>query len=166
MRRLKRQNLGCFECEWFRIGGADPTHGELSAPKPPEDIWRQKMGLDFEQARQIAQSWISAWNARDLEAVLSHYSDDIEICSPLVVSRLGRQDGILRGKDALRAYFARGMENAALRFELSGLRLGVEAMVVLYRRENGVEAADTMVMNENGQVVRMWACYGQGESLV
>jgi hypothetical protein len=44
--------------------------------------------------------------------------------------------------------------------------LGVEAMVVLYRRENGVEAADTMVMNENGQVVRMWACYGQGESLV
>ena len=111
------------------------------------------MGLDFEQAREIAQSWISEWNARDLEAALIHYSDDIEICSPLVVSRLGRQDGILRGKDELRAYFARGMENAALRFELSGLRLGVEA-------------ADTMVMNENGQVVRMCACYGQGESLV
>ena len=37
-------------------------------------------------ANQFATEWIAAWNAHDLDRVLSHYEDDFEMSSPIVVS--------------------------------------------------------------------------------
>jgi ketosteroid isomerase-like protein len=118
--------------------------------------------MDEAGARAMAQDWVAAWNARDLERVLSHYAEDVEVCSPLVVERLGRADGWLRGKADLRAYFARGMANPALRFALVDVRLGVNAACVLYDRENGVRVADTMEFDDGGLIRRMVACYARG----
>lgn len=106
-----------------------------------------------------AESWVAAWNARDLDAVLAHYRDDIELISPLVIDRLGRPDGTLRGKDELRAYFARGMANPALHFSLEDVRVGVNALCILYTREGGRRCADTMQIDAQGLCWRMIACY-------
>jgi hypothetical protein len=51
-----------------------------------------------------AQSWIAAWNAHDIDAILSHYADDIEFQADTVVSRWQRADGVLRGKRELREH--------------------------------------------------------------
>ena len=115
--------------------------------------------MEHAAATAKAQSWVAAWNARDLEAVLAHYSDDIELISPLVIDRLGRADGTLRGKDELRAYFARGMANPALHFTLDDVRLGVNALCILYTREGGKRGADTMQLDAQGLCLRMIACY-------
>ena len=40
-----------------------------------------------------AQEWIVAWNARDLERILAHYSEDVELTSPFVAKLTGRKDG-------------------------------------------------------------------------
>jgi ketosteroid isomerase-like protein len=106
-----------------------------------------------------AEAWVAAWNGRDLDAVLAHYSDEIELISPLVVERLGRADGTLRGKAELRAYFARGMGNPALHFTLGDVRLGVNAICILYTREGGKRCADTMQLDPQGLCRRMIACY-------
>ncbi|MDQ2091471.1 YybH family protein [Marimonas arenosa] len=116
------------------------------------------------QAEDKARDWVAAWNRRDLEAVMAHYAEEVEICSPLVVKRLGRADGWLRGKKELQSYFARGMSNEALRFELEDVRLGVNAMVVLYARENGMRVADMSELDAQGLIRRMVACYAGGES--
>lgn len=110
----------------------------------------------------MARDWVAAWNARNLERVLAHYADEVELRSPLVVERLGRADGTLRGKEELRAYFARGMASPELRFELVDVRVGVNAVCVLYDRENGIRAADTMDLDAQGRVRRMVACYAGG----
>lgn len=115
------------------------------------------------EAEARARDWCAAWNRRDLDAVLSHYSDDVEVCSPLVVKRLGRSDGWLHGKDELRGYFARGMGNPALRFDLEEVRLGVNAMVVLYRREAGMRVADCCEIDDSGLIRRMIAAYAGEE---
>ena len=86
----------------------------------------------------------------------------MEVCSPLVVERLGRADGWLRGKAELRAYFARGMANPALRFALVDVRLGVNAACVLYDREGGARVADTVEFDDAGRIRRMVACYARG----
>jgi ketosteroid isomerase-like protein len=37
--------------------------------------------MDHDWARQFCESWVAAWNAHDLERVLSHFSDDIVFSS-------------------------------------------------------------------------------------
>ena len=39
--------------------------------------------MDAQQTEGFAKGWIQAWNQRNLEAVLSHYTEDIEFQSPL-----------------------------------------------------------------------------------
>lgn len=116
------------------------------------------------EAEVRARDWCDAWNRRDLEAVLAHYGEDVEVCSPLVVARLGRADGVLRGKDALRAYFATGMTNSALHFTFEDVRPGVNAMVVFYRRENDMRVADCCGLDDSGLIVRMSAAFAGGVS--
>ena len=43
--------------------------------------------IDFAER---AQEYISAWNAHDLERILAHYADDVEVASPLVPKLLSR----------------------------------------------------------------------------
>ena len=42
-------------------------------------------------AKQFATEWISAWNAHDLDAILSHYVDDFEMSSPVMVQMASAQ---------------------------------------------------------------------------
>jgi 2-hydroxychromene-2-carboxylate isomerase/ketosteroid isomerase-like protein len=118
------------------------------------------VALRPEDLRARAEAWIDAWNRRDLEAILAHYADDVAVCSPRVVERLGAADGWLRGKAALRDYFAQGLRNPALRFELVDVAIGVGAMTVVYRRESGALVTDCAELDAEGRIVRMVACYG------
>ena len=60
----------------------------------------------------FAREWLTAWNAHDLERILAHYSEDVELTSPFVAKLTGRSEGVLRGKAALRDYFARGLTSS------------------------------------------------------
>jgi ketosteroid isomerase-like protein len=60
--------------------------------------------MDIASARLFAQQWVDAWNAHDLDAVLSHFSDDAEFSSPVAAQLLPETSGVLRGKDAIRSY--------------------------------------------------------------
>jgi ketosteroid isomerase-like protein len=35
-------------------------------------------------AQKFAQKWIDAWSAHDLDRILSHYNDDLEITTPMI----------------------------------------------------------------------------------
>ena len=59
---------------------------------------------------RIYRAWDDALGKRDLEASLLLYADDASIESPLVAHLLKQRDGIVRGKDALRAFIARVFE--------------------------------------------------------
>ena len=61
--------------------------------------------LDERWARNFAAAWIAAWNSHDLEQIFSHYTDDFEMSSPLIVERMDEPSGFLRGKDRIRPYW-------------------------------------------------------------
>ena len=85
-------------------------------------------------AREFAQEWIAAWNAHDLERILSHYSDDFEMHSPLIIERMGVASGMLKGKDAVRPYWAQGLAaQPPLRFELHDVLIGTDSLAIYYR---------------------------------
>ena len=63
-----------------------------------------------DEAWKLAEHWIAAWNAHDLDLIMTHYEDAIELTSPVVAQLLGRADGKVIGKANLEAYFRRGLE--------------------------------------------------------
>jgi len=116
--------------------------------------------LTQEKAQQLAREWIDSWNQHDLERILSHYSEEIELTSPLVVKRLNNPSGTVRGKKALRAYFETGLRTYPdLRFEFLSLFVGVDSLVLHYKSVHQREGAEFMAINEEGLVEKVFAHY-------
>ncbi len=116
--------------------------------------------ISQDKAREIALEWIDAWNSHDLDSIMSHYSDDVVLTSPIAVKLLGGESGVVTGKDALRAYFEKGLAAFPdLRFELTEVYAGVGSILVLYRRPNGPEGAEFMAVNSAGKIERVIAHY-------
>jgi ketosteroid isomerase-like protein len=58
--------------------------------------------VDKSFADHFAADWIESWNSHDLGRILSHYTDDFEMSSPLIVQLAGQPSGKLKGKEAIR----------------------------------------------------------------
>ena len=87
---------------------------------------------------KFADEWVSAWNARDVEAVLVHYADDVVFTSPTAARVVPDSGGVIRGKDALRSYWKRALEaNPDLEFTLIGVYAGIDTIVLHYRNQLG-----------------------------
>lgn len=109
--------------------------------------------------REFARSWINAWNARDLDAVLTHFSEDFEFSSPHVARVTGEASGRLKGKAAVRAYWNAALAGIPeLHFELVDVLSGIRCMVILYRGHQGL-SAEMLDLDENGRAVRGQALY-------
>ena len=57
--------------------------------------------LDKTFAERFAAEWIAAWNSRDLDRVLSHYTDDFEMSSPYIAQVAGEASGKLKARKLL-----------------------------------------------------------------
>ncbi|MGC1416918.1 MAG: nuclear transport factor 2 family protein [Candidatus Acidiferrum sp.] len=113
-----------------------------------------------DEARKLANEWIAAWNAHDLELILAHYEDDVELTSPVAAQLLGRADGKVIGKANLRAYFQRGLAAyPELRFALEDVLRGVNSVVLYYTNQKGTRTAEFMELSAAGRVTRIVANY-------
>jgi hypothetical protein len=91
--------------------------------------------MDRVTARTFVDSWVRAWNAHDLDALLTHFTDDVMFRSPVAAQLLGG-DGVIRGKNALYAYWAEGLRRIPdLRFEVVDTYVGVNCLVINYRNQ-------------------------------
>jgi ketosteroid isomerase-like protein len=113
-------------------------------------------------ARKLAEDWIEAWNAHDLDRIMTHYADEIEFTSPFVVRLMGDSAGTVRGRSSLRGYFATGLAAYPdLHFDLHGVAVGVDSVVLHYRSINRLEAFEVMTLNQAGLVARVTAHYSK-----
>ena len=113
-------------------------------------------------ASKLAEEWIEAWNAHDLDRILEHYTEDIVLTSPVAVERLNDATGTVRGKAALRDYFRGGLEaNPKLRFELRDVMWGVTSVVLYYKNQRGSMTAEVMELASDGKVMRVLANYSK-----
>jgi predicted ester cyclase len=111
-------------------------------------------------ARAFANHWIAAWNSHDLELILLHYEDSVELTSPVAAQLLGKSDGRVAGKMNLRAYFQRGLEAyPELHFELDSVFWGINSVVLCYANQKGTRSAEFMELTSTGKVARVVANY-------
>jgi ketosteroid isomerase-like protein len=117
------------------------------------------MPLAREFARHFAAEWIDAWNSHDLDRILSHYTDDFEMSSPLIVQFMGEPTGTLKGKAAIREYWAKALARIPdLHFELEEVLVGASSVVIRYRGHRG-SAAEVLWFDAGGKVSRASAHY-------
>jgi hypothetical protein len=111
-------------------------------------------------AQRFTQEWIEAWNAHDLDAVLSHYADDFQMSSPLIVQLAGVASGTLRGKGDVRRYWEAGLERFPdLKFELLGTYAGASSLAIHYKGPNGRQSVEVFRFNDSGLVTEAAAHY-------
>jgi len=116
--------------------------------------------LTLDDARRLAAGWCEAWNRRDLDAIMAHYSEDVAFRSPGVVERWNLADGWLHGRTKLRDNFTLALQTAGLHLTPVEVLLGVLTLCVLYRRETGALVCEMMELNPEGLVYRVVATHG------
>ncbi len=113
-------------------------------------------------AEHFAADWIEAWNAHDLERILSHYADDFEMTSPRIVEVVGETSGTLKGKERVGEYWAKGLAlSPDLHFELISILPGVGSVTLYYRNHRSQLVAEVFHFNAEGKVERAFAHYSQ-----
>lgn len=116
--------------------------------------------LSETDAQQFARSWIQAWNSHDLDAVMSHYAPEVVLTSPTAAKLLNDPSGTMKGKEAMRSYFKRGLEAYPdLTFELLDVMWGISSVVLCFLNQKGTKTAEFMEFDAQQKVVRVVANY-------
>ena len=122
--------------------------------------------IDAKWATEFAQEWIDAWNAHDLTRILSHYTDDFEMRSPIIVERMGIASGVLKGKKAVSPYWAPALTTSPpLKFVLHDVLVGTNAIALYYYNvTRGRMVVEVLTFNDQHQVVTGSAHYAEPRS--
>jgi ketosteroid isomerase-like protein len=107
---------------------------------------REDRRMDPAMAQEFAAGWAAAWNAHDLERVLSHFADDVVFTSPVAAQLIKGSDGVLRGKAAVRDYWAEGLRRIPdLHFTVLDVYAGVSSLVISYRNQKGGRVSEVLI---------------------
>jgi hypothetical protein len=91
--------------------------------------------------------------------ILSHYTDDFEMSSPVIIKVVGEPTGMLKGKEAVGSYWAKALQLIPdLHFELVATLVGVNSITLYYNGARG-PSAEVFHFNQKGKVTRAFAHY-------
>jgi ketosteroid isomerase-like protein len=112
------------------------------------------------QAHSLAEHWVQAWNAHDLDKIMSHYTENVVLISPVAAKLLDDPSGTVNGKADLRSYFQKGLEvYPDLKFELLDVMWGLSSIVLYYINQNKTKTGEFMELDSTGKVIKVIATY-------
>lgn len=84
--------------------------------------------------RQFCMDLVESWNSHDIDRILTHYSEDFILVSPMVKARMGVPDGTLRGKAEVRKWWEAGIKKFPdLSMEFIDVLEGVDSFIFVQR---------------------------------
>ncbi|WP_247234061.1 nuclear transport factor 2 family protein [Telluribacter sp. SYSU D00476] len=118
-----------------------------------------------EQANQFAEHWINSWNSHDLDAIMEHYSNEVEFHSPMITLLKVNDQGLITNKDDLKSYFRIGLNAFPdLHFRLHNVFTGVNTVVLYYTSVNGRKVTEVFEMDDEGKARRVLCNYSASQS--
>jgi len=113
----------------------------MPAPHPPQAL------------AALGRQWVEAWNSRDLERVLTMYSEDTEMTSDRIPALGFNASGTVRGKDSLRAYWSKALSLITnLHFTLIDTYVSPDSVVVFYQNERGHRICEYLRLDDAGKI--------------
>nr|WP_288833767.1 nuclear transport factor 2 family protein [uncultured Flavobacterium sp.] len=119
--------------------------------------------MTSEFANKFANEWIDAWNSHDLDKILSHYSDDFSIETPMALKLIPESNGLITGKSNVRKYWTIGIERIPnLKFELLDLLIGVNCLTIYYiNTATNKKSVEVMKFNNYNKVNKAIVNYSE-----
>lgn len=119
-----------------------------------------KPPFDRAKAEKFARAWLSAWNDRDIDRILAHYSDGVVFHSPRIALVMGDGAPSVSGKAALRDYWTKALERSPeLFFELENVLTSSDGVTLLYTNHREELVAETFLFDADGEVRESIAAY-------
>ncbi len=114
--------------------------------------------------RAFAEKWIAAFNAHDLERILSHYDGEVELISPLYLQFTQGSSDHVHGIEALRRYFGTALQRyPELRFTLLDVGEGTRGPCIRYHSNLGDRIAiECFELDTAGRATRVLCHYVGG----
>lgn len=101
----------------------------------------------------FGREWVEAWNSRDLERVLTLYSEDAEMTSDRIPQLGFGASGSVHGKDSLRAYWSKALSLIPnLHFTLIDTYVSPDSVVVFYENERGMRICEYLRLDAAGKI--------------
>lgn len=120
--------------------------------------------IDRDKAWRFAHDWLDAWNKHDVSLIMKHYADSIEFCSPVVQKVLGDPKGVVSGINNLRDYFSRQLQKfSTLHFQLLDVFASPQSIVLYYKINRGLLAAEVMILDDNMKAIKVYANYDKND---
>lgn len=111
-------------------------------------------------ASTFSNQWVQAWNAHDVEAVLTHFHDDVLFTSPVAAAMFPETAGVIRGKQDLRHYWNAALERLTdLHFVVEAVYHGIGTTVINYRNQNGGLVNEVLRFDDDGRVIEGHGTY-------
>ncbi len=117
--------------------------------------------VDRESAGRFAESWRASWSRVDIDAVVSHFSEDAEMRSPLAVKLTGSP--VVKGAENIRQYWQRAyghITSADLHLLAFSWDEAIRRLTIWWSL-NDARASEFMDFDASGRVVRSEAFYGK-----
>ena len=137
-----------------------PAEPKPEGERPKRKRRRRRWGRRRKQGgiREHADRWVEAWNARDLDEIAACYSENVEFVLPALVG--DSEERRIGGREALREHFRHGLELAPnLTVSEESLLVGPSGFAILYRREDGHRAIETVELDGDGLAARVRVFY-------
>jgi hypothetical protein len=111
-------------------------------------------------SKKFAVEWIESWNSHDLDRIMSHYTDDVEVTTPMIKTAMGIDSDTLRGKALVRNYWHAALERVPdLHFELVECTQSIDSIAIYYKSVMGRMAIEVMFFDPNAKVSKVIAHY-------
>ncbi len=110
--------------------------------------------MSAEKNLSIAMLWFEAFNAHNLEKLLSLYDEEAQHFSPKLKIRHPETNGLVTGKEALRTWWKDAFERLpSLHYKVTSLTSNQDRVFMEYIRtvenENDMPVAEVLEINEN-----------------
>jgi ketosteroid isomerase-like protein len=113
--------------------------------------------MSAQNNKQIAAKWFEAFNAHDLEKLLSLYNDNAQHYSPKLKIRMPETQGLIKGKQALREWWQDAFDRLpTLQYEVVKLTADEDQVFMEYiRRVDGEDdlSVGEVLQIDNGLIV-------------
>ena len=107
--------------------------------------------MSAQNNKQIATKWFEAFNAHDLEKLLSLYNDNAQHYSPKLKIRMPETQGLIKGKQALREWWQDAFDRLpTLQYEVVKLTADEDQVFMEYIRR--VDDEDDLSVGEVLQI--------------
>ena len=121
------------------------------------------MQMTYDSMMMFAETWIAAWNRRDVQAILAHFAEEAKFVSPMT-RKFGRPP--IGNKQELESYWRAALDHISiLEFKLDHAMWDErrrELNVIYEANLNGERkrACEIMQFDASGQQIRGEALYG------